>query len=158
MSDEGLAKARAAMTERGTSAAAIAVFERFYRLLESGAQGLIPEDTIDPLSEVTSLADVQVSEEERRAALAQVAVVKLNGGLGTSMGLSGPKTALRVADELTFLDIIARQTRALRRRYAVDLPLILMDSFRSSEESLAILASNPDLAVDGLPLDCLQNA
>ncbi|MFN8029101.1 MAG: UTP--glucose-1-phosphate uridylyltransferase [Dermatophilaceae bacterium] len=158
MSDEGLAKARAAMTERGTSAAAIAVFERFYRLLESGAQGLIPEDTIDPLSEVTSLADVQVSEEERRAALAQVAVIKLNGGLGTSMGLSGPKTALQVRGELTFLDIIARQTLALRRRYAVDLPLLLMDSFRTSEESLAILAAYPDLAVDGLPLDFLQNA
>lgn len=158
MSDEGLAKARAAMTEQGTSAAAIAVFERFYRLLESGAQGLIPEDTIDPLSEVTSLADVQVSEEERRAALAQVAVIKLNGGLGTSMGLSGPKTALQVRGELTFLDIIARQTLALRRRYAVDLPLLLMDSFRTSEESLAILAAYPDLAVDGLPLDFLQNA
>ena len=158
MSDEGLASARAAMAERGTSEAAMAVFERFYRLLESGAQGLIPEDTIDPLTEVTSLADVQVSQEQRRAALAQVAVVKLNGGLGTSMGLSGPKTALQVRGALTFLDIIARQTLALRRRYAVDLPLLLMDSFRTSEESLAILAAYPDLAVDGLPLDFLQNA
>lgn len=158
MSDDGLALSRAAMTERGASPAAVATFERFYRMLESGEQGLIPEVTIEPLGQVERLDGLQASEDERRAALAKVAVIKLNGGLGTSMGLSGPKTALRVRGDLTFLDIIARQTLALRSRYQVDLPLLLMNSFRTREESLEILAAYPDLPVDGLPLDFLQNA
>ena len=38
------------------------------------------------------------------------------------MGLEGPKSALRVRGELTFLDVIARQLLALRSRYAVSLP------------------------------------
>ena len=113
MSERGLEQARAAMVERGTSDAAVATFERFYRMLESGEQGLIPEASIDPLTDVPTLDGMLASEAERRAALARVAIIKLNGGLGTSMGLSGPKTALTVRGELTFLDIIARQTRAL---------------------------------------------
>ena len=50
------------------------------------------------------------------AALRRTAVVKLNGGLGTSMGLSGPKSVLEVRDGLTFLDVVARQVLALRER------------------------------------------
>jgi len=158
MSDAGLAHATTAMAERGASPAAIATFDRFYRMLESGEQGLIPESTIAPLTDVTTLEGVATSEADRRAALAKVVVIKLNGGLGTSMGLSGPKTALKVRGELTFLDIIAQQTLALRQRYAVDLPLLLMNSFRTREESLEILAAYPDLPVAGLPLDFIQNA
>jgi UTP--glucose-1-phosphate uridylyltransferase len=158
MSDHGLAASRAAMAQLGTSEAAIATFERFYRMLKSGEQGIIPEASIEPLGHVPTLAGVEADEEQRRAALAKVAVIKLNGGLGTSMGLSGPKTALRVRGELTFLDIIARQTLALRRQYGVDLPLLLMNSFRTRAESLAILAAYPELPVAGLPLDFLQNA
>ncbi len=158
MSSEGLAAARAAMTERGVDASAIKVFERFYRMLEEGAQGLMPEDTIDPLTAVTRLEQLGSSEEERAAALAQVAVVKLNGGLGTSMGLSGPKSVLKVRGELTFLDIVVRQVLALRARYGVQLPLLLMNSFRTREESLAVLRAYPELPVEGLPLDFVQNA
>ena len=158
MSEQGLDQSRKAMAEREIAPAAIATFERFYRMLESGEQGLIPESTIDPLTDVPALGEVSASEEERRAALGQVAVVKLNGGLGTSMGLSGAKSALPVRGELSFLDIIARQVLALRARYDVQLPLLLMNSFRTREESLAILANYPDLAVDGLPLDFVQNA
>ena len=84
-------------------------------------------------------------------------VIKLNGGLGTSMGISGPKSALPVRDGLSFLDIIARQVLALRRRHGVQIPLLMMDSFRTREESLEILGRHPGLAVDGLPLDFLQN-
>ena len=60
-------------------------------------------------------------------------------------------------DGLSFLDIIARQVLALRRRHGVQTPLLLMNSFRTREESLAILERHPGLAVDGLPLDFLQN-
>lgn len=158
MTAEGLTAARTAMEERGIDPVAIRAFERFYGLLAGGAQGLIPEETIDPLTDVQSLDGLGATEDERREALAKVAVIKLNGGLGTSMGLTGPKSVLPVRGELTFLDIIARQVLALRARYDVALPLLLMNSFRTRAESLAVLAAYPDLAVEGLPLDFVQNA
>ncbi len=82
-------------------------------------------------------------------------MIKINGGLGTSMGLSRAKGLLVVKDGLTFLDIVARQVLALRRRHRVRLPLLLMNSARTQDDSLAALAAYPDLPVD-LPLDFLQ--
>ena len=157
MSADGLAQAVTAMEEAGVDARAIGVFADYYRQLESGTTGLIPEDTIEPISGVQRFEDLTVGEDAAREALARTVVVKLNGGLGTSMGLAGPKTALVVRDGLTFLDIIARQVLALRAQYDVEVPLLLMDSFRTREESLAGLARHPDLAVGDLPLDFLQS-
>ena len=162
MSAAGLAEARRRMARHGESEGAVLAFERSYaeleQVLESGSGGTIPESTIDPLTDVPSLEDHAPSDETLSAALRQVAMVKLNGGLGTSMGITGPKSALVVKDGLSFLDVIARQTLALRKQYGVDLPLILMNSFRTRDESLAILGRYPDLELDGLPLDFLQSA
>lgn len=40
-----------------------------------------------------------------KALLEKLVVVKLNGGLGTSMGCVGPKSLIPVRNELTFLDL-----------------------------------------------------
>ena len=146
------------MRDRGLGEQAIAVFEHYYAQLEQGALGTIPESTIRPLGEVQELGNVSVSHEEARSALAQTAVIKLNGGLGTGMGMTGAKSALIVKDDLTFLDIIAQQVLSLREQWDVELPLVLMNSFRTSQESLKILARYPALPVEGLPLDFIQNA
>ena len=158
MSQEGLALAVERMRDRGVGPDAVKVFEHYYRQLEEGAQGTIPEDTIEPLGDLQELGQVDVTDDDARAALRQTAVIKLNGGLGTSMGMSGAKSALEVKDGLTFLDIIARQVLALREEWDVELPLLLMNSFRTSEQSLKILAKYPTLPVDGLPLDFIQSA
>ncbi len=162
MSAEGLRRARRRMHEHGEHEESVTAFEHAYRELEEllarGSGGTIPEDSIEPLRDVPALDDYQPSAEAMGAALARVAMVKLNGGLGTSMGITGPKSALQVKDELSFLDIIARQVLALRARHGVDLPLILMNSFRTRDVSLKILESYPELAVDGLPADFLQSA
>src|ERR1700727_2223528 len=55
--------------------------------------------------------------EQARELLDQLVIVKLNGGLGTSMGLSGPKSLLEVKPDASFLDILARQVLALRERH-----------------------------------------
>ncbi len=146
------------MRTAGVAEVAITVFSYYYGLLESGAQGKIPESEIEPLRDLPSLDSLDIDETTRRNALAGTAVIKLNGGLGTSMGVTGPKSALPVLDGLTFLDIIARQILALREKYDVTLPLVLMNSFRTRDESLAILGKYDDLPVEGLPLDFLQNA
>lgn len=158
MRPEALQRSITSMRERGVNDRAIAVFEHYWRELDSGAQGTIPEDTIEPLGDLTELADLEISDEERAEALRQVAVVKLNGGLGTGMGMAGPKSALVARDGLTFLDIIARQLIALGKRYGTRPPLVLMDSFRTREESLEILSRYPELAEQTLPLDFLQSA
>ena len=73
------------------------------------------------------------------------------------MGLDAAKTLLPVRDGKTFLDLIVEQVRHARRTHGVRLPLLFMNSFRTSDDTLAHLRRHPDLAVDGLPLDFLQN-
>ncbi len=162
MSADGLQRARQKMRTHGEHQRSVLAFEHSYRQLEdllaNGAGGTIPEDTIEPLTGVPSLDDFEPTEAAVAAALGQVAIVKLNGGLGTSMGVTGPKSALEVKDGLAFLDIIARQVLALRARHRVDLPLVLMNSFRTRDESLALLGRHPGLATEGLPRDFLQGA
>ncbi len=163
MSSQGLAQSRQRMAEAGVTATAIEAFSRLYGQLQSGATGMIAEADIEPLAAVPRAADVEIGASDGAAALAKTAVIKLNGGLGTSMGMDRAKSLLTVrsADSdhgaLTFLDIIVGQIRAARKATGARLPLILMNSFRTQADSLAALAAHADLAVDGLPLDFLQN-
>ncbi|MDX6294144.1 MAG: UTP--glucose-phosphate uridylyltransferase [Kribbellaceae bacterium] len=145
------------MRAAGAAEVAISVFSHYYRLLESGQQGTIRESAIEPVGDLPHLEHLDADDESMRAALAETVVIKLNGGLGTSMGVTGPKSALPVKEGLTFLDIIARQILSTRKTYGVPLPLVLMNSFRTKEESLAILGRYADLPVDGIPLDFKQN-
>ena len=157
MSENGLTAAQHKMRDAGVADQAITVFTHYYQSLEAGATGLIPEETIEPLTQIDSLADVEVSDEEAREALSKTVLIRLNGGLGTSMGLDRAKSLLPVRDGKTFLDLLVDQVLAARRRYGVSLPLILMNSFRTREDSLEVLAGHPEVQVDGLPLDFLQN-
>ena len=157
MSENGLTTAQRKMRDAGVAEQAITVFTHYYRTLEAGATGLIPEETIEPLTDIDSIDGVEISPEAAREALSRTVIIKLNGGLGTSMGLDRAKTLLPVRDGKTFLDLIVEQIVAARRRYDVSLPLILMNSFRTHEDSLEALARHPEIQVDGLPLDFLQN-
>ena len=157
MSEAGLQQAQEKMRAAGAAEVAITVFSHYYRLLESGERGTIRETDIEPVGDLPHLEHLDTDAESIRAALAETVVIKLNGGLGTSMGVTGPKSALPVKDGLSFLDIIARQILSTRQASDVALPLVLMNSFRTREESLAVLSQYDDLPVDGVPLDFLQN-
>lgn len=157
MSADGLARAQQKMRDAGVPGTAIDVFTRFYGLLESGRTGLIPESDVAPLGDVPHLDRLEVDAEAGAQALAQTVVLKLNGGLGTSMGMDRAKSLLPVRGDRTFLDVIAGQVLAARAATGARLPLVLMNSFRTRDDSLAALAAYPELAVDGVPLDFLQN-
>lgn len=157
MSEQGLRAAQDKMRQAGVNEAAVKVFSHYYHQVEAGTTGLIPEETISPLVEVPRLEDIDISEEAERSALAKTVIIRLNGGLGTSMGMDRAKSLLPVRDGDSFLDIIVRQVLAARERYGARLPLIFMDSFRTQDDTLAALAKYPQLAVDDLPLDFLQN-
>ena len=152
----GLGLARAKMRDAGVDDLAIDTFAHYYRLLEHGETGMIAEDSIDPL-DMPSLADVDVPDDVAAEAISRTAVVKLNGGLGTSMGMSRAKSLLCVRRGLSFLDIIARQVLHVRTQYDAVLPVLFMNSFRTSADTMAALGRYEGLAVDGLPLEFLQN-
>lgn len=152
-----LSQATDKMHQAGVHPRAIEVFAHYYGELASGATGQIPEAEVEPLVDVPHIDDQPAVERDVRSALAKTVVLKLNGGLGTSMGMDRAKSLLQVRPRRSFLDIIVGQVRHVRSRYDVKLPLLLMNSFRTREDSLAALQAYPDLEVDGLGLDFLQN-
>ena len=157
VSEAGLEAARQKMVDAGVSAPAIEVFSRFYEMLESGETGVIREETIEPLLDPPMLTDVDITDLEARDAIGKTVIIKLNGGLGTSMGLDKAKTLLKVRDGQNFLDLIVHQVLAARERYDARLPLLLMNSFRTEDDTLSYLAKYPELQVEGLPLSFMQN-
>ena len=78
MSENGLTAAQHKMRDAGVADQAITVFTHYYQSLEAGATGLIPEETIEPLTQIDSLADVEVSDEEAREALSKTVLIRLN--------------------------------------------------------------------------------
>jgi UTP--glucose-1-phosphate uridylyltransferase len=143
------------MRADGQPEEAIRNFRSAYQRLERGESVLIPSAELEPAGEVPALGEL--SELEDPAVLDRFAVIKLNGGLATSMGLQRPKSLVEARDGHSFLEIIIGQTLALRRRYGVRLPLLLMDSEATQEETLRALADHEEVAVDGLAPDFLQS-
>jgi UTP--glucose-1-phosphate uridylyltransferase len=141
------------MRAEGLSEAAVETFAHYERLLRKGDQGTLPESELEPLSD---LPDPEHLPAGDGAALGQAVVLKLNGGLGTSMGMTKAKSLLEVKEGVTFLDVIVRQVLWLRERHGATVPLVLMNSFATRDDTLAALEGYPDLAVDRLPLDFLQ--
>jgi UTP--glucose-1-phosphate uridylyltransferase len=151
---DGLDAAIEKMRAEGLGDAAVESFTRQYTRLREGETGTLAEAEIEP---VESLPDASSLEEEASADLLdQAVVIKLNGGLGTSMGMTKAKSLLEVKDGKTFLDLIAEQVLDLRARSGARLPLVLMNSFATRDDSLAALAPYDDLSA-GLPPDFVQN-
>ena len=119
---------------------AIRTFEHYYMELVRGQTGLIAESDIAPVEALPDMEQLPAGlADVGRQALGKAVLLKLNGGLGTSMGLEKAKSLLVVRDGLTFLDIIARQ--ALH----VGVPLVLMNSFSTRTNSLQVLENYPGL-------------
>ena len=130
--------------------AAIDTFVHYYQQLWTGKTGLIFEEEIEPLNpgEIERLKNLESYSRYGTDFLKKTVQIKLNGGLGTTMGLEGPKSLIPVKNGLTFLDIIALQTRMLNRKVGFRVPIILMNSFKTEAESLQALTKYPDLATD----------
>ncbi|MEA2366362.1 MAG: UTP--glucose-phosphate uridylyltransferase, partial [Thermoleophilaceae bacterium] len=141
------------MRAEGLPEVAIGTFEHYERLLRAGDTGVLPEAELEPLTEVPRADDLPEPDPD---SLARAVVLKLNGGLGTSMGMTKAKSLLEVKDGHSFLDVIVRQVLHLRERHGAPIPLLLMNSFATRDDTLAALERYPDLKIDGLPLDFVQ--
>jgi len=144
------------MRREGLSQIVIDNFRHYYGVLAAGGVGLIPEADLAPVKSAPDIGEVARYRAAGQQALQRAAVLKLNGGLGTSMGLDQAKSLLTVRDGLTFLDIIARQTLSFGARHGCKIPLILMNSFNTDADSRATLERYPELR-GPLPNTVIQN-
>lgn len=125
----------------GLSDAAIGAFRHSVNVLESKQSMMIPEADIEPAEGVAEWdALVAATPEADAALLAQAVLIKLNGGLGTGMGLQKAKSLLEIKPGVTFLDVIVRQVRHLREQAGYPVSLLLMNSFSTSADTMAHLA------------------
>ena len=154
MTQNGLQASLDKMRAEGLADEAIETFRHYYEQLVAGETGMIPERDIEPVEQLPEYDDLPASDGAD--VLDQAVVIKLNGGLGTSMGMTGPKSLLEVKDGHTFLDVIAEQVLELRRRSGARLPLVLMNSFATREASLEKLREHDGIEAD-VPLDFVQN-
>ncbi len=144
------------MKEAGLPDAAIRAFGYHYRQLVRGVTGYINGSEAQPVDELPAAATFAAYAKQGREALARTISLKLNGGLGTTMGLDGPKSLIEVKSGLTFLDIIVRQVLHMRQHHAVRLPLILMNSFSTEAATLDALTAYPELT-QSVPLHFAQH-
>ena len=145
------------MLAAGVAPAGVATFAQQVQRLRGGETGVLAEADIEPVAALPDADELAADDEGARAALDRTVVIKLNGGLGTSMGMTAPKSLLEVKDGLTFLDITVRQILDLRARAGAQLPLVLMNSFATRDASLAALAPYDALPVDGVAADFVQS-
>jgi UTP--glucose-1-phosphate uridylyltransferase len=141
------------MRAEGLPEEAVETFAYYERRLREGEPGTLPESELEPLAELPDADELPASDG---SALEQAVVLKLNGGLGTSMGMTRAKSLLEVKEGLSFLDVIVRQVLHVRERHGARVPLLLMNSFATRADTLEALERYPELAVDGLPLDFVQ--
>ena len=114
----------------------INTFTYYYKKVVSGATGLISNRDIKPVApdEIEDASRIKEYDESGRKALSRAVIIKLNGGLGTSMGLTRAKSFLKVKNEKTFLEIILKQAERCRVKLA------LMNSFSTHEDTIATLS------------------
>ncbi|KAG8932879.1 UTP-glucose-1-phosphate uridylyltransferase [Tulasnella sp. 419] len=116
-------------------------FSLFNRYLIEKAKGeKIDWDKIRPLASEKVVPYVDLPEDADASILNKIVVLKLNGGLGTTMGLAGaPKSAIEVREGMTFLDLSVRQIEHLNQVHNVNVPFILMNSFNTDDETARII-------------------
>jgi UTP--glucose-1-phosphate uridylyltransferase len=138
--------------------AVIDTFIFYFNQLKEGKTGYITESEINSVSssELADYSSLTGNAHSIEQYLKRTVVIKLNGGLGTTMGLTGAKSLIPVKNDLTFLDITALQTVSLNKKYGFNIPLLLMNSFRTEEQSNALIAKYPELKTS-IPQSFLQH-
>ncbi|MHB8657839.1 MAG: UTP--glucose-1-phosphate uridylyltransferase [Solirubrobacteraceae bacterium] len=155
MSEHRFSRAERKMRQGGQAEEAIRAFRNAFERLEAGESTMLSTSGLEPAAEIPALGDLP--DTDAAAALDSVAVIKLNGGLATSMGLQRPKSLVEARGGRTFLDIIISQILALRERLGVRLPLVLMNSQATRAATLDALRGYEGLTIEGLELDFMQS-
>ncbi|KAH9411830.1 UTP--glucose-1-phosphate uridylyltransferase [Ordospora pajunii] len=117
--------------------------DEFYRLferyLETKNEKIVWENVRSPNDRIIRYESLSEPTNRSRELLKKLAVLKLNGGLGTTMGCVGPKSAITVKDGKNFIDLVVKQIKYLNSKYKTDVPLILMNSFNTKKMTEKII-------------------
>ncbi|EFA85941.1 UDP-glucose pyrophosphorylase 2 [Heterostelium album PN500] len=118
-----------------------AITKLFTRFLKNRKKVIEWEKIKPPPTEmVLNYKELPACSHERRSDLAgKLAVLKLNGGLGTTMGCTGPKSAIEVRGDKTFLDLTVQQIKVREIILKSIVPLVLMNSFNTHHETGKII-------------------
>ena len=145
------------MKLEGLTDAAIAAFRYSYSELVAGSAGNISEVSISPASSLPDLeSDIQSKITKEPTLLQKTVVLKLNGGLGTSMGLDKAKSLLEVKGGNTFLDLTAKQIICMRKGFKSPVKFMLMNSFNTSKDTLSFMSKYPSIVEDP-KVELMQN-
>ena len=126
---------KAKLKKEGLPSVVIDTFSHYYRKLVTGETGLIYDRDISAVApeEIESAENLAPYKAAGEKALKKAVRITLNGGLGTSMGLTGAKSLLKVKDDKSFLEIIVQQA------CGIGVKLALMNSFNTHRDTLAAL-------------------
>ena len=144
------------MRAQGQPEAAIQAFSYYYGLLSQGDRGWIDSEQVQSVEILTDYEELDGFELVGRGVIGKVVVLKLNGGLGTTMGLTVPRCLVPVKEGMTFLDVAVKQVLYLRQRLNQYLPLLFMNSFHTQVATAEALNRFPQLH-NGLPLEFEQH-
>lgn len=124
------------MQKAGLPPLVINTFAFYYKKVLSGETGLVYDREIQPvgLHEIENFINLQKYTDAGRRAIDHAVRIVLNGGLGTTMGLTCPKSLIVAKNGKTFLEIILKQAESSGVRLA------LMDSFNTHDETLKALS------------------
>ena len=142
---------RAKMLAEGLGPAPIAAFENVFKSLVAGETGMLAESTLTPVASLHSFADDiagKMGDQYDPSLLDQTVVLKLNGGLGTGMGLDKAKSLLEVKGGDNFMDFTAQQVIKMRETFNKTVRFTLMNSFSTSADTLKFFEKYPVLAAD----------
>jgi UTP--glucose-1-phosphate uridylyltransferase len=138
------------MKNEGLSPIVIDTFSYYYNKVVQGESGFVFDKDIDPIpqDEIKDANHLGSWASAGKNAFKHSVRITLNGGLGTSMGLIGPKSLIEVKAGQTFLEIILQQTQ---RR---NVKLALMNSFSTHKDTLLALSK---IKPPQFPLTFLQH-
>ena len=153
-------RASVRMANEGLPAPVIHNFQRLFSQVLLGNTGIIEECSIDSVGKVDQLKEVRKDANYHRIGMAhleELAVIRLNGGLGSSMGMANAKSLLPIREGLTFNDLTIRQLRQLKEETGHDIPLIHMTSFRTDDDIRQVMEEAGYENPNGIPVTFTQH-
>lgn len=131
------------MKKEGIQPIVIDTFAYYYEKIAAGEKGFIYDRDIRPVNpdEIEDAMDISEYADAGEKALKHVVMIILNGGLGTTMGMTKAKSLIRAKDDKTFLEIILEKAEKL------NVKLCLMNSFSTHQDTISALSKiRPSIA------------
>lgn len=145
------------MRKEGMPDKIIDLFSSYFTDVSAFETGFIPEVHISPIehSQLKHIEELDEYEAHGKSIIKQAIAIKLNGGLGTSMGMQFAKSLLPVKDNKSFLDITMQQALTLQDEHGGSIPLALMNSYSTHNDTLNELRYKD--GISQLPLCFVQH-